>query len=165
MKTFIVMCLVVFIVLVGGVRIVKDISLKQNCTGYLKRAADANTVETAIAQLQKSINYLEVNDITDGYTSVLWRTPDEDVKFWYDNLKASEAELMKVDSTTSSLEKTNMLMKLRETLIDNGEKGDTLTVPKGLSRYPNNTLWGILTTFATVILIGLVITLYVKVSD
>jgi hypothetical protein len=64
---------------------------------------------------------------------------------------------MKVDSTTASMEKTNLLMKLRETLLDNGGNGDKLTVPSGLSRYPNNGMWGILTWLAILIIIGLII--------
>lgn len=148
MKVFIVTILTIFILSVITVRIVKSVSINQNCTGYLKLAADANTVETAKEQLQKSIHYLESNKLTDGYTSVLWKTPDEDVGFWYKNLKASEKELMKVDSTTTSMEKTNLLMKLRETLLDNGEKGTNITVPDGLSVYPNNLIWGILSWLA-----------------
>jgi len=142
--------------------IYNSISLKQECTGYLKRAADANTVESATEQLQKSIHYLESNGLTNGYTSVLWQTPDEDIEFWYKNLKASESELLKVDSTTSSLEKTNLLMKLRETLIDNGEKGDKLTVPNGLSRYPNNGTWAIFLCLSFLIFIGSI--LYLVIS-
>ena len=43
----------------------------------------------------------------------------------------------------SQFEKTNVLMKLRETLTDNGESGTKLTYPTGLMFYPNNLLWGI----------------------
>lgn len=152
MKVFITTVLAILALSILATKIIKDVSMNQNCTGYLKRAADANTVETAKEQLQKSIQYLESNNLTKGYTSVLWKTPDEDIEFWYKNLKASESELMKVDSTTSSMEKTNLLMKLRETLLDNGDK---LTVPNGLSRYPNNGMWGILTCLAMLIIIGL----------
>lgn len=157
MKVFIATALAVLALSIFAIRITKSVSMKQNCTGYLKRAADANTVEIAKEQLQKSIQYLEANNITKGYTSVLWKTPDEDIEFWYKNLKASESELMKVDSTTASMGKTNLLMKLRETLLDNGEKGYNLTVPSGLSRYPNNGMWGVLTWLATLIIIGLII--------
>lgn len=157
MKGSIATILAVLALSIFAIRISKSVSMKQNCTGYLKRAADANTVETAKEQLQKSIQYLEANNLTKGYTSVLWQTPDEDIDFWYKNLKASENELLKVDSTTASMEKTNLLMKLRETLLDNGEKGDNLTVPNGLSRYPNNGMWGILSLFAILIIIGLFI--------
>ena len=157
MKRTISVLLAIFALSVITVRITKTASLKQNCTGYLKRAADANTVESAKEQLQKSIQYLEANNLTKGYTSVLYQTPDEDIEFWYNNLKAAEEELLKVDSTTSSVEKTNLLMKLRETLLDNSEDGDTLTVPNGLSRYPSNTLWAILTTISILLLLGLIV--------
>ena len=41
-------------------------------------------------------------------------------------------ELMKVDSTTTQLERTNLLMKLRETLTHNdGENGTSVTYPDG----------------------------------
>ncbi|MDP1814452.1 MAG: hypothetical protein Q8K92_08385 [Leadbetterella sp.] len=157
MKWFIAMVLVVFVLGVFVTASMKSISLKQNCTGYLKRAADANTVETARTELQKALRYLEENGMTKGYTSILWKTADEDVGFWYENLKASEGELLKVTTTSASMEKTNLLMKLRETLLDNGEEGDKLTVPDGLSRFPNNAFWGLLLWMASVIGIGLVI--------
>jgi hypothetical protein len=149
------LALSIFVIVIG-----KSISMRQNCTGYLELAADANTIEIAKNQLQKSIQYLEQNNLTKGYTSILWKTPDEDIEFWYKNLKESYGELMKVDSTTSSVEKTNLLMKLRETLIDNGSKGDNITVPKGISRYPNNAMWSILICFASLIIIGLILLLF-----
>lgn len=157
MKILIATILTILALSIFGVVIVKSITLNQKCTGHLKRAADANTVETASAELEIAIAYLEKNNLTDGYTSVFWKTPDEDIEFWYNNLKASQNELLKVDSTTSSLEKSNLLMKLRETLIDNGEKGDALTVPDGLSRYPNNFLWGLLMGLGVIIIVGLII--------
>jgi hypothetical protein len=150
------LALSIFVIVIG-----KSISMRQNCTGYLELAADANTIEIAKNQLQKSIKYLEENNLTKGYTSILWKTPDEDIEFWYKNLKASESELLKVDGTTSSLEKTNILIKLRETLLYNGKNGDSLTVPDGLSRYPNNAMWSILICFASLIIIGLIFLLFV----
>lgn len=157
MKVFIGTILIILALSIFGIVIVKNITLKQNCTGYLKRAADANTVETASKQLEKAIDYLVENNMTTGYTSVLWKTPDEDIEFWFNNLKASQNELLNVDSTTYSLEKTNLLIKLRETLIDNGDKGDSLTVPKGLSRYPNNLLFGILMCVGALLIVGVII--------
>ncbi len=144
MKKFIGIILILFTLSMFTTCTVKAVRFDQNCTGYLKRAADANTVETAKSELTKTINYLETNNITKGYTSVFYETPDEDISFWYNNLKASQLELSKVNDSTSALEKTNLLMKLRETLLDSGEKGDHLTIPDGLWRYPNNLLFGIL---------------------
>jgi len=129
-----------------GVRIAKKIEFKQHVTGYLKRAADANTIPLAEEELTKAIGYLEKNNLTTGYTSILWQTPDEDIDFWYRNLKASQHELQILQSE-SALEKTNVLMKLRETLMDSGEK-TSVTVPKGIAVYPNNKLWAFLMLLA-----------------
>lgn len=141
MRAFFVTVCFAAAVLIFGNMIYKYVVFEQNCGGYLKRAADANTIETAKAELDKSIKYLEENGMTKGYTSIFYRTPDEDIEFFYNNLKASSVELSKVDSTTTSLEKTNILMKLRETLLDDGEKGTTVTCPDGLSKYPSNTMY------------------------
>lgn len=120
-------------------RIIKGVELKQNVTGYLKRAADANTIELAQKELAVVIQYLEKNNLTQGYTSIFWKTPDEDIDYWYRNLKASLLELQNLNSQ-SALERANVLIKLRETLVDVG-KSTKVTVPKGLAVFPNNALW------------------------
>ena len=153
MKLTIALLLIILSGTIITLRIVKSVQLKQNCTGFLKWSADANTVETAKNELQKSIKYLEDNNLTKGHTSVFFNTPDEDIEFWYKNLKASESELSKVNDKTSGIEKTNLLMKLRETLLDN----NTLTIPEGLSVYPNNGLWALLIILALILILGLII--------
>ncbi len=130
-----------------GFRAVEGVKLKQNCTGYLKRAADANTIELATEELNRAIDYLEANALTTGYTSILWRTPDEDIDFWFRNLVASREELTNLSPNASPLERTNVLIKLRETLTDSGEK-TKVTVPGGLAVYPNNLMWAILMWFS-----------------
>jgi hypothetical protein len=133
-----------------GVRIVAEINFDRNCAGYLKRAADANTVELAAENLAVAVKYAEENRMTTGYTSVVYRTPDEDVGFWYKNLKASADELARVAPDASQLEQSNVLMKLRETLTDDGEGGGTqVTVPPGISIFPRNSfyLWWALLSF------------------
>lgn len=148
MKNSIGIVLILISILIFGMRISKGIELKQNVTGYLKRAADANTIALAEEELSKAIGYLESNDLTSGYTSILWKTPDEDIEFWYKNLKASQVELQNLNSE-SALERTNVLIKLRETLVDQGQK-TKVTVPQGLSVYPNNKLWALLMIIAIV---------------
>ncbi len=133
------MC-VIFVLLFcvwAGIRIVAGIQFDRGCGGYLKRAADANTVELAKKQLKVALDYMEREVSTTGYTSVLYRTPDEDVEFWYTNIKSSSAELEQINPNASQLERSNLLMKLRETLLDEG-KSTSITVPAGISIYPNN---------------------------
>lgn len=76
--------LVSFLVLIvfGGVFAVKKIQFNMNVTDYLERASNSNTVETAKRELDIALKYLEDNNLTSGYTSVFYRTPDEDIGFW-----------------------------------------------------------------------------------
>ena len=67
----------------GTIRTVKSIVFNIECNGHLKRAADASTIELAKQELTTAITYLEKKDITTGYTSILYKTPDEDIGFWY----------------------------------------------------------------------------------
>ena len=143
----------IFAIAVFAYLIVSGISFNINCGDYLKRAADANTVELAVKELETALNYIEENDLTDGYTSVIYKSPDEDLGFWYTNIKSAYEELKSIPDNATMMEKSNALMKLRETLLDNGEKGETLTIPSGISVYPNNALMMILTFIACVCLI------------
>lgn len=79
--------------------------------------------------------------MTSGYTSGVYTTPDEDVGFWYRNLKESYAELDALSNLAekqelSSLEQSNTLLKLRDTLCDHSEGKERLTCPSGISRFP-----------------------------
>ena len=128
---------------------VKAIKFNKDCSGYLKEAADANTAEIALERITKALDYIERNHLTDGYTSVLWNTEDENVGFWYENIKACKAEL-KMCLNSSQLEQTNVLMKVRESLMD----GNRLTLPKGISRYPDNAVWMIFGWLSALLLLG-----------
>ena len=134
--------------------LVKSIIFDINCGDYLKRAADSNTVELAADNLKIALDYIEANGMTSGYTSVVYKSPDEDVAFWYTNIKQSYEELISLDDNATNLEKTNLLMKLRETLLDQQEKGESLTVPNAISCFPNNTLWAIVKCLSVVMCIG-----------
>ena len=122
----------------GACETVIAVKFSINVTDRLKRAADANTVGTAIKELDSVISYLEQNDVTEGYTSVIYETPDEDVGFWYNNLKSSLVELRSLPENSTTLEKSNALMKLRETILDSSKSSDKVTKPDEISRFPSN---------------------------
>ena len=163
MKTFLICASILFGVLfliVFGVRVYKDVIFDRECEGHLKRAADANSVELATQELETALNYLKANKVTEGYTSVMYTTPDEDVGFWYKNLTTSLDELKSLPANTTPLERTNVLMKLRETLLDKGERSESVTGPSGIGVFPLNALYAFLTltplSLAALSLIGLV---------
>lgn len=128
--------LVIFLIW-GGMRIYQGIIFDINCGDRLKRAADANTVQIAKEELKASIAYMEKSGLILGYTSILYKTPDEDIGFWYRNIKSSYEELKNLPESTTSLEKSNVLIKLRETLLDN----NGVTFPRGISIYPDNVFY------------------------
>ena len=127
------------------IRTVKEVQFNMNCSQYIERATNANTVETAKEELAKAISYAEENDLTKGIVSIFFHQPQNDVEYWYKNMTESYAELEKLPEDATSIEKTNVLMNLRETLTD--QEGVSVTIPSGISIYPNNVayfLWGLL---------------------
>lgn len=135
--------LIVCAFIVPIICIVRVVVFNQNCGGYLEQAANANSVELALERLNVAIEYVEEHNMTDGYTSVLWKTESDNIGYWYRNLKTCQEEL-EACVNSSQLEKTNVLLKVRESLTDEGKDGTELITPNGISRYPNNALFGIL---------------------
>lgn len=127
--------------IITTVMLVKSISFDINCKMHLKRAADANSIELAQKELETVIDYIEKNNLMEGYTGILLKTPKGDLSFWYNNLKSALQNLNKVTPATSELEKTNILMKLRESILDQGKKGMEITVPPNVAFYPNQRLY------------------------
>jgi hypothetical protein len=126
----------------AGSRIRYAIKFNQQCSGHLKLAADANSIALAEQELGKAVSFLEEKKITEGYTTLFsfLRIPKDDVSFWYQNLKGSLENLRQAKNSTQ-LEQTNVLMKLRETLLDHTSAGDSITRPGGIEIFPNNIEW------------------------
>jgi hypothetical protein len=134
----------------GVMRIVKYVQYDIAIEGHLKRAADSNTPQMAAKELRTAVNAIEARDWTKGYTSILWRTPDADLDFWYKNLKATLTEIEALPEEATGLERSNMLMKLRETILDDTSEGVSVTAPSGISIYPHNTMYAVWATLTGV---------------
>ena len=70
MKKIIFVLSIVSLLLCIGVMIYRGIIFNQQCEGYLKRAADANSIELAEVERRKAIHYCEEKGLTSGYTSI-----------------------------------------------------------------------------------------------
>ena len=135
---------IIFTLLFGAwasVRIVKAVSFSLGCESYLKRAAGANTVDMAKTELDRAIAYAEQHGLTEGVVSIFVRNPANDIGFWYRNLKAASDEIGGLPADTTPLEKTNVLMKLRESLTDRDNGNTQVVHPFGISVYPDNSLY------------------------
>ncbi len=129
------------LVLLSGVRVMACIAFDQNCEGQLKQAADANTLDLAHERLSIAVDYATAEGLTEGYTSIMYKTPSDDIGFWYKNLTETQAKLAAAKNRElSESEEAQILDKVRETLIDRGDNGDEVTAPGGISIYPNNRL-------------------------
>lgn len=118
--------------------IVKDIQFGANCRSYLKLAADANTIDVAEKHLSTAIEYIEKNNLDEGYTKIFVYRPTNDFGIWYENLKSAQTQLQDMQQRDyTDLEESNMLMKLRETLMD---EGSGITHPDGAAMKENYTL-------------------------
>ena len=160
-KAFAMMATLVFCAW-STVRIVKAVQFNMNCTQYIKRAADANTVELAKEELAKAISYAERNNLTEGVVSIFLQQPKNDIGYWYKNLTDAYTELENLSEDATSLEKTNLLMKLRESLTDEKQSGVYVTMPYGISIYPKNVFyfwWGLLSAICC---LGSLILLFVS---
>jgi hypothetical protein len=128
-------------VALSSYRIYSRINFSIKCQRHLKRAADANSVKLALQEMDVVVLYLEQNNMTQGYTKVIYKTPDEDVGFWYENLKAARDELRRVNPEATQLETSNILMKLRETILDESGQRTSVTMPQGIEVFPYNKLF------------------------
>jgi hypothetical protein len=151
---------IVLLLLWGGVRIKGCIEYDQRVGGHLKRAADANQPQLALEEIQTALkgidrlglcNEVEDNPKAECFTSVFYRTPDDDIGFWRTNIAQTVGDLESLPAESSHLEVSNTLMKVRETLVDEGTSS-MVTAPDGISIYPDNTLWAWVAILGTILL-------------
>ena len=139
-----------------GYRTYKDIQFDIQCKGYLELAANANSIELAKSNLDKAIQYIEKNQLTSGNSALFIKKPSNNITFWYANLKACQKEIWELSvKGGTTLEQTNLLMKLRESLLNN----EVVIVPEFLSIYPYQKVTILMLYISAIfgILIGLIL--------
>jgi len=153
----------------GVSRLVVAIVYDRDVDAHLKLAADSNSMELAEQQLSIAIDNLEDRGTMryaeqDCFTSVLYDTPDEDVCFWLTNLNGARDSLLAMQESgpVDDLTESNQLIKIRETLLDHSQSGDSVTSPSGIHLYPNNAAWAAWGWLAWLAAIGLGVTVYVR---
>jgi hypothetical protein len=103
-------------------------------------------------KLGEAIKWMEANGFTEGSSHVWIKTPPCDIGFFYKNLISAKEDLDKFPAPPSEanaeaqsnydLAESNQLMKLRETLVDEGgDSGPEVTCPPNMAIYPSQMLW------------------------
>ena len=117
-----------------------DITFDQEVESHLKAAADAQEVPLAQQELNIAITYLEGHGLTSGHTGIIYDTRATDIGYWYTNLKGCQHELSLITPETTALERSNVLMRLRSSLLDHGSEGEHVTLPEQVAIYPHQGL-------------------------
>jgi len=159
---FIVVVAVIFLIIWGAYLGLAWWQFNKNCGDYLKLTGDAPTVERADGFLEKAIAYIEKTNRVSGNSSIIFKKPTNDVGIWYAQIKAAKETTEKIITRgegVSQLERDNALMKIRETVLDQGEKGTMVTTPDWISLFPYQLFKIILWPLLSVVfgLIGVVI--------
>ncbi|MFA5359395.1 MAG: hypothetical protein WC349_00335 [Patescibacteria group bacterium] len=161
-KTFKLVCGVSFIlfaisfVVWAVFRLSLAVGFDNNCAQHIKRAAKAVTVEEARESLKVAVAYIEQEGLTEGYTSIFYRSKDENVKLWYSKVKGSLRGLEKITSGTTRDGELKMLIQLKKALFKSSPIGDVVILPPGISAYPHNIFlfcWGMISFIICVVCI------------
>ena len=129
--------LILFLIL-AMLTIPSCIELDQKVESPLKKAADAGNIASSYVLLDKAVTNIETLNFTEGNSSILYDTDENDLTIWYGQLAELRDEMTVLkDSTLTLMDESNYLIKLRETILDSsGEKGDVVTMPSNLIHYP-----------------------------
>lgn len=122
---------------------------EQGCRGHVDNAVKANSTALAVEELTIAISYAENHGLTSGNTSLIWETPDNDIRFWYLNLKALRTSLQQNDDGVQQ----NILTKLSTSLKE-------IKYPEDIELYPNRGIWfvlGFLWVPLIIVLVGIAI--------
>ncbi|MFZ6035940.1 MAG: hypothetical protein ACOYUK_02265 [Patescibacteria group bacterium] len=140
---------IIALIALGIIALVAEYTFDSECGNYLKLAGDAPTVEKADEFLGYAIGYIERERLTTGNSGVIFRSyPTNDLAIWYGQIKGAKQttesiiDRTKSDSASvSQLERDNALMKIREVVLDQDEKGTSVTHPDWIIFYPSQVLY------------------------
>lgn len=157
MKAFFGVLLIIPLLAMITLRIYCRVMFDIECGDHMKLAAGTGSVELAKAEMAKVVQYLEGHGMTTGFTSIYYEGPEDDIGFFYKNVKSLLAEIEAVSDGATALEKSNMLMKAKEMLTHNKDGTIAITVPEGISIFPYNSRFIQLATLCFIIaMVGVV---------
>jgi hypothetical protein len=120
-----------------------DFQFSQNFSSHLDRAAHAPSIKVAHQELKQVEDYLVTNNLTTGNSSTFYDVNQNDLAYFYGNVKDSTAQLAELEKSgdSTSVNSSNELMRIEGTFKVKGEKGESLRTPESLSHAPNQRIW------------------------
>lgn len=118
----------------GLLRLERGIEFDRNCIQYIRKATYATSVEAAKENLEVAISYAKEHNLTEGIVSIFFKQPKNDIGYWYKNMTDAYSKLEAINEDTP-------FSKQEITLINIREKLTNITIPDGISIYPNNVLY------------------------
>lgn len=152
------------------VRSIKSSNFDNNCTYHVKQALKNPSYESSydlknsISEMDTAIQYLKDNKLTNGFTSIIDYTDNDDIGSYYNDLLDRDNYLHSLsDTSIEELDKYKKYVKQRNL------EYETIHYPEGISVYPHNVLYCILTIIFTILaalgLIGIIVFIDEKIND
>jgi len=123
-------------------RIVKSNHFDDNCTYHVQEAlTNSSTIEPknlsySDKQISLAIDYIEINHLNAGWTTISGRTSSEDLALFHENLIKKRDYIHKLQELDSQ-----QLTGFQDYVNFRGLKPTSFEAPEGISIYPNNTLY------------------------
>jgi hypothetical protein len=141
-KWFMLVLCVILIAVIASMGCVNGLTFKAKITDNLKLAGDAPSIERADAFLVTALNAIEARGLNSGNAALIFQMPSSDMGIWYQQIKGARLTTSTLISKKTSgqvvtqLEQDNALMKIRETVLDQGKEGVSVTGPDNAWIYP-----------------------------
>lgn len=134
-----------------GYALHKHLKKKALFDDYIVAAYKAEDAKTAKKQFRRAMVWIEENGAKEGFTSVSYQSPTDNVNDWYENVANVDDEMDRLVITKDTPQPWRQSMvHHRLVLVDGDGKVTSVQTPRGLYLHPNNRFFGWSTAVALV---------------
>lgn len=156
--TILIILSIISIVICYSFNINNSADFAENCTAHIEKAATASSVEIAKEELALAIEYVEKNIYKEGNDAY----EDENVEYWYNNMKAAYEKLENVPADASEEAKSTVLLQINESLLKHTVLGKEVELPNNIKDYLSIVNYNVLCVISLIVLASCVVILLIK---
>lgn len=127
------------------------VNCRAGITDSLREAAQSQTPEDAILHLNSVIEYMEENELTYGYTSIVTPDETENLETWYKKVVSVRDQIDNMPDSISIYEKAAFVSFVMGNIVSCRQCNFYSRAPEGISVYPYNKLLSRIFLFSTII--------------